>query len=227
MSDAHSLLRLLQTTDSAFPSGAFAFSSGLETLKNEGKVRDATDVYRVLTQQIIPRWFSFDRPFLVEAREAAEDSARLLEIDARCHIQNTSDRLADASRRIGRSLLSVHGRIGTPHAVAYEAAIAQAGRMNRAGYEPVVQGLVSQGIGLSLEQAEIGALNSTVMAFISAAVRLGCLGAIEAQSLLAQTASEMSNGLSIPCPTRAGSFSPLSEIAAVRRATDHASLFAT
>lgn len=227
MSDANSLLRLLQTTDSAFPSGAFAFSSGLETLKNEGKVRDATDVYRILTQQIIPRWFSFDRPFLVEARDAAEDSARLLEIDLRCHIQNTSDRLADASRRIGRSLLSVHGQIGTPHVAAYEAAIAQAGRMNCAGYEPVVQGLISQGIGLSLEQAETGALNSTVMAFISAAVRLGCLGAIEAQSLLAQVASDMSDGLRIPCPPHAGSFSPLSEIAAVRRTTDHASLFAT
>lgn len=227
MSDARSLLRLLQTTDSAFPSGTFAFSSGLETLKNEGKVRDATDVHRVLTLQIIPRWFSFDRPFLVEARDAAKDSAHLLEIDARCHFQNTSDRLADASRRIGRSLLSVHGRIGTPHVAAYEAAIVQTCRMNAAGYEPVVQGLISTGIGLSTEQAEAGALNATVMAFISAAVRLGCVGAIEAQSLLAQTAPDMASGLSSPPPTKAGSFSPLSEIAAVRRTTAHASLFAT
>jgi len=227
MSDAQSLLRLLQTTDSAFPSGAFAFSSGLETLKNEEKVRDAADVHRVLTQQIMPRWFNFDRPFLAEARHAADDTAHLLEIDARCHLQNTSDRLADASRRIGRSLLSVHSRIGTPHVAEYTTAIAQAGRMSAAGYEPLVQGIVSVGLGLSTQQAEAGALNSAVMAFISAAVRLGCLGAIEAQSLLAQTAPDMASGLNSPCPTRAGSFSPLSEIAAVRRVTAHASLFAT
>ena len=227
MSDALSLLRLLQTTDSAFPSGAFAFSSGLETLKNEGKVRDAADVHRILTQQIVPRWFSFDRRFLNEAGNASKDTARLLDIDARCHLQNTSDRLANASRRIGRSLLSVHGRIGTPHVAAYEAAIAQEGRMTASGYEPVVQGVISAGLGLSTQQAEAGALNATVMAFISAAVRLGCLGAIEAQSLLAQTAPALASSLQSPCPDQAGSFSPLSEIAAVRRTTAHASLFAT
>ena len=227
MNDTQSLLRLLQTTDSAFPSGAFAFSSGLETLKNEGNVRSAVDIHRVLTQQIMPRWFTFDRPFLNEARDASDDTAHLLGIDARCHLQNTSDRLADASRRIGRSLLSVHSRIGTPHVAAYGAAIAKAGHMNSAGYEPVVQGVISAGLGLSTHQAEAGALHATVMAFVSAAVRLGCLGAIEAQSLLAQVAPQMAGGLSSPCPTQAGSFSPLSEIAAVRRTTAHASLFAT
>jgi len=227
MSDAHALLRLLQTTDSAFPSGAFAFSSGLETLKNEGRVRDAADVHRILTRQIMPRWFSFDRPFLAEARDVAEDTERLLEIDARCHLQNTSDRLADASRRIGRAMLSVHSRIATPHVAASEAAIAKAGRASAAGYEPVVQAVVSAGLGLSTPHMEAGALNAAVMAFVSAAVRLGCLGAIEAQSLLAQTAPLMAAGLNSPCPPRAGSFSPLSEIAAVRRATVHASLFAT
>lgn len=227
MTDALSLIRLMQTTDSAFPSGAFAFSSGLETLMNEGRVRDAGDVHAVLSQQIMPRWFSFDRPFLQEAMDAADDAQRLLEVDARCHVQNTSDRLADASRRIGRSLLSVHSRIGTPFVGDFDAAIAQAKRGNAAGYEPVVQGVVAAGLGLSPLQAQAGALNGVVTAFVSAAVRLGCLGAIEAQSLLAQTAPVMADGLSTSCPARPGSFSPLSEIAAVRRPAAHASLFAT
>jgi urease accessory protein len=227
MTDALSLIRLLQTADSSFPSGAFAFSSGLETLKNEQRVRGPEDVHTVLTQQIMPRWFCFDRPFLTEAFAAAGDPAGLLEIDTRCHIQNTSDTLADASRRIGRSLLSVHGRIGTSHVADYAGLVARAGRRNASGYEPVVQGVISAGLGLSAQQAEAGVLNATVMAFISAAIRLGCLGAIEAQSLLAQTAPQMAAGLSAPCPTRSGSFSPLSEIAAVRRSTAHASLFAT
>ncbi|MBS4010140.1 MAG: urease accessory protein UreF [Roseovarius sp.] len=227
MTDALSLLRMLQTTDSAFPSGAFAFSSGLETLTNEGKVRDATGVHGILTHQIIPRWFSFDRPFLLCAMDAAHDPQQLLEIDARCHVQNTSDRLADASRRIGRSLLSVHSRIGTPFVASFNAAIAQAMRGHAGGYEPVVQGVVAAGLGLSPLQAQAGALNGVVTAFTSAAVRLGTLGAIEAQSLLAQIAPTMAKDLSTPCPEKPGSFSPLSEIAAVRRPTAHASLFAT
>ena len=227
MTDALSLLRLLQTTDSAFPSGAFAFSSGLETLTNEGRVRDATGVHGVLTHQIMPRWFGFDRLFLHQAMTAAGDPQRLLDIDLRCHVQNTADRLADASRRIGRSLLSVHSRIGTPLVADFQAAIAQAKRGHAAGYEPVVQGVVAAGLGLSPAQAQAGALNGVVTAFTSAAVRLGVLGAIEAQSLLAQIAPAMAEGLSRPCPERPGSFSPLSEIAAVRRTAAHASLFAT
>ncbi|MCR9145710.1 MAG: urease accessory protein UreF [Rhodobacteraceae bacterium] len=227
MTDVLPLLRLMQTTDSAFPSGAFAFSSGLETLRNEGKVRGAGDVHAILTRQILPRWLGFERPFLKQAMEAADDTDRLLEIDARCHVQNSSDRLAEASRRIGRSLLAVHGRIGTPHVSEFSAAIAQAGRGTAAGYEPVVQGVVAAGLGLSPLQAQAGTLNAAAMAFVSAAVRLGCIGAIEAQSLLAQVAPDMARGLAEPCPDRAGSFSPLSEIAAVRRNTTHASLFAT
>lgn len=227
MTAALSLLRLMQTSDSAFPSGGFAFSSGLETLSTEGRVRDAGDVHAVLTRQIMPRWFGFDRVFLLEAMEAAGDPDRLLEVDAQCHLHNSSDRLAEASRRIGRALLSVHKRIGTPHAAEFHAAISAEDRSGRSGYDPVVQGVVATGLGLSPDQAQAGALNTVVTGFLSAAVRLGCMGAIEAQSMLAQVAPDMARGLAEPCPSRPGSFSPLSEIAAVRRNTTHANLFAT
>lgn len=221
------LLRLLQSADTAFPSGAFAFSSGLETLANEGRVRGASDVQEVLATQIVPRWLSFDRPFLHAAHAAAADPSRLLEIDGDCHLQNTTDRLAEASRRVGRSLLSVHARIGTPHVAAYRAALAEARRPDATGYEPVVQGLVGAGLDLSPSETEAGALHSVVMAFVSAAVRLGRAGAIEAQAVLANVAPAMAEGLAQPVPERPGAFAPYAEIAAMRRATHHASLFST
>lgn len=221
------LLRLLQTSDSAFPSGAFAFSSGLETLANEGRVRGAPDVQALLSDQVVPRWLEFDRFFLREAHAAAGDAETTLEIDARCHLQNTVDRLADASRRVGRSLLTVHARIATPHAATYRAALAQGGRGESGGYEPVVQGLLGHGLGLSAPQTEAGALNAVVLGFASAAVRLGRLGAIEAQAVLARIAEIMAVGLSRPPPVHAGAFAPLTEIAAIRRNISHASLFAT
>jgi len=221
------LLRLLQTADSSFPSGAFAFSSGLETLANEGRIKGMEDVQGLLADQIVPRWLSFDRHFLKEAYAAKGDPGRLLGVDDRCHVQNTVDRLAEASRRVGRALLSVHARIGTPHAETYKARLTDAGRNGCGGYEPVVQGLVGYGLGLSLQEAEAGALNSVVMAFTSAAVRLGRLSALEAQQALAATSGIMTDGLSAPPPDKAGAFSPLTEIAALRRNKSQASLFAT
>lgn len=224
---ALSQLRLLQSADSAFPSGAFAFSSGLETLANEGKVRGAAGVQDVLAAQIIPRWLGFDRVFLHAAHEAAGDPDRLLEIDRRCHCQNTVDRLAEASRRVGRSLLSVHSRIGTPKVDEYRVLLAEMQQPESTGYEPVVQGVVGAGLGLSPADTEVGALHAVVMSFVSAAVRLGRSGAIEAQSILVNVAPRMAGGLARPVPERAGAFAPFAEIAAMRRPAQHASLFAT
>ncbi len=225
--DALSLVRLLQVADSAFPSGSFAFSSGLETLVNEGRVQGPADVGAVLAGQILPRWASFDRPILRAAHAAAGDVERLREIDRRCHLQSTADRLAVASRRMGRAILSVHARIGTPGAAAYRDAIAGPADRDVSGYDPVVQGLVGAGAGLSPEATEAGAQHAATMAFVSAAVRLGRLGAIEAQALLAEVAPAMAEALEAPPPARPGAFAPYAEIAALRRNDAHASLFAT
>lgn len=221
------MIRLLQVSDTSFPSGAFAFSSGLETLVNEGRVTDAADISAVLTGQVLPRWASFDRPFLVAAYDAGTDLARLAEIDERCHMQNTADRLAEAARRIGRSLLSVHARIGTPGTAAYRAAIGAPHLRATTGYEPVVQGLIGGGLGLTAAQTELSGLHSVTMAFVSAAVRLGRLGAIEAQAIMAAAAPKMAQILDAPVPARPGAFSPLAEIAALRRNASQVSLFAT
>lgn len=227
MTSALSLLRLLQCADSAFPSGAFAFSSGLEQLAVDGQVRDAGDVRRVLENQIFPRWVAFDRVFLRRAHTAADSPEALLALDLQCHLQSGADRLAQASRRVGRSLLSVHGRIGTPHVAAYRAALARAGRGDSGGYEPVVQGTIGAGLELSPSETEAGALHAVVMAFLSAAVRLGRAGAIETQTMLAGLLPAMARALEAPVAERAGAFSPLAEIAAQRRASTYANLFAT
>ena len=100
-----SLLRLLQISDSSFPSGAFAFSNGLETLHKENENFDAGSLYKLLVQQIVPRWCDFDRYFIVSAYEASSDIAKLFQLDWKCHTQNTNAALADSSRRMGRPFL--------------------------------------------------------------------------------------------------------------------------
>ncbi|KAA8607865.1 urease accessory protein UreF [Salipiger aestuarii] len=226
MTDLRSQLRMLQCCDSAFPSGAFAFSSGLETLVNEGRVKSATDLHQLLDGQVIPRWLDFDRPFLRQAFASAQDPDALYQIDTRCHLQNTVERLARASRRIGRSLLTVHARIATPGAKAYQDHLRANAPPEATGYEPIVQGMLGAGLGLDLSQAEVGALNTVVTGVTSAAVRLGKLGALDAQAVLAAAANAMVAGLSCPAPEYPGAFAPLVEIAAQRRTAEQISLFA-
>ena len=221
------LLRLLQTADTSFPSGAFAFSSGLETLVSEGRVTDADDVQAVLTTQVCRAGPSSIACSCTRPSPPRRRPTGCFEIDRDCHVHNSADRLADAARRVGRSLLSVHARIGTPGVAAYRAAIAGPEARDATGYEPVVQGLIGAGLGLSLVQAETGALHSVVMGVVSAAVRLGRLGALQAQGVLAGITPSMAAALDGPVPDHPGAFAPLAEIAALRRPDTQASLFAT
>lgn len=219
-------LRLLQVADSAFPSGAFAFSNGLETLAAEGRLTDKASLATLFAEQILPRWASFDRVFLRQAYAAAGDAQALLAIDQRCHLQSTAHSLAAASRRMGRAILSVHSRLGTPGAADFTAAL-QGQPKDQSGYDPVVQGLIGAGLGLSPEDTEAGALHAMAAATLSAAVRLGTLGALEAQGLLADAGPEMARVLSAPVPEHASGAALLAEIAALRRDLTGAPLFAT
>lgn len=227
MAEILSLLRLMQCNDSSFPSGAFAFSNGLETLVNEGRVQSANGIAEIIKTQILPRWLSLDRYFVGQAFEAAGDLERVTTVDQQCHLYSTNHDLAQASRRIGRALLNVHTRIGTPGTADYKAMIASNKAMDRAGYEPVIQGLVSHALGLGKQQAEVAALNSTLMGFVSSAVRLGRLGAIEAQGILASVSMIAARQLEDEPQPFPSSFSPLADIAVMRKSSGGANLFST
>ena len=140
-----SLLRLLQTFDSAFPSGAFAFSNGLEVLNQEIKLLEKIDLKDILLEQFLSRWFEFDRYFIRKAFEADGKIADLLELDKKCHIQNSNAALAASSRRIGRSLLSVHIKIGTAGAIDFWDSSSKLILNEQRGYQPIVIGLVGWG----------------------------------------------------------------------------------
>lgn len=227
MTDTRAHIRLLQCADSAFPSGSFAFSNGLETLVTEGRVRGASGITALLRHQILPRWLTFDRWFLAGAHAAAPDISALIEIDRDCHVQSTTENLAAASRRVGRAQLRVHDRLGTPGAGAFFDAIGRREGKERSGYEPVVQGLIGVGVGLDRTQTEVGAIHTLLSGTVSAAVRLGRLGALDAQSVLAELAEDAAIGLAGPLPDLPESFSPIAEIATQRSPPGNVSLFAT
>ena len=90
MDTSSELIKIFQLSDSAFPSGAFAFSGGLESLTRERETFSIEDLVFVLKEQIIPRWFDFDRVFLRDAHNCMGDIGKLVDVDKSCHLQNTN-----------------------------------------------------------------------------------------------------------------------------------------
>ncbi len=220
-SDPVALLTLLQITDTSFPSGAFAFSGGLETLVHEGRVRGAQPLHDFLTGEILPRWAHFDRVFLRAAFDAAPHT--IPDIDADCETRNTIASLADASRRQGRATLSSHARLGTPGADAYLSRL-RAGAVP--GHAAVVQAIIGRGRDLPLAMAEMGALHALATATVSAAVRLGAIGALQGQQVLAACQPVMLALLAETPPDTPFTFAPRADIAAMRHSLNPTRLFA-
>lgn len=227
MTELLSAMRMLQCSDSAFPSGNFAFSNGLETLVAEDRVTGAADIADLMQFQLLPRWLEFDRWFVVTAHRCEGDIDALIRLDHDCHIQNSTEKLAAASRRVGRALLRVHTRLDTPGAKAFLECIGHGETARSSGYEPVVQGLIGHGAGLDQGQTELGALHTFFTATLSAAVRLGGLTALDAQRVLADLAKPAAEGLALPIAAFAFSFAPLPEIATQRNPPGNTKLFAS
>lgn len=217
-------LRLLQISDSAFPSGSFAFSNGLETLVEDGLVTDAATLGDFLRGQAIARWGGMDRWFLRKAHDAAPDEKLLADLDRFCDAHVAIAALGEASRRVGLATLTTHARMGTPGAAAYRARIA---RDAAPGHAPIVQGLIGSALGLPREAVEAGALYGAVNGVVTAAIRLGIVGALEAQTLLVALGEAMAATLAEEPPHLPSAFTPLADIAVSRRAGHAGRLFSS
>jgi urease accessory protein len=132
-------------------------------------------------------------------------------------------RRCEASRRQGRATLTTHARLGTPGAAAQLERV-KAGAAP--GHAAVAQGLAAAGLRLPLALAEAAAFHATLSGFAGAAVRLGALGALDAQAMVGRVAAALSPRLSEPPPAEPFAFAPLADIAAARRPAQGARLFA-
>ncbi len=221
--EAASLLALTQMADSAFPSGSFAFSQGLETLLAEKRVQGETALARYFEHQLRDRWLVFDRYFLSEGHTHADTAEVLFELDAECEAMTPVASLRKGSRRNGMALLTSHEKIGTEGAAAYKRAILQG---QAPGHLPLVQGLLFRGHGLALLPALVAAAHGFLAGQVSAAVRLGAIGTLAGQRILASLHPSLAATLARPLPPEAPwSFTPLSEIAAMRHETQAVRLF--
>ena len=221
-----SLLPALQQADAAFPSGGFAFSNGIEGLDAMGARLDGPALAGVTEAVLRHRWAPCDRIALAQAWRAGPDVARLAEIGRALEAATLPESLRLGSRRNGAALLAAHVRLGTPGASTLQAAL-QANAL--LGHLPLLQGALWRAVGLD-EAAAIQVSGYTVASGLaSAAVRLGCLGALPAQAALRDVLpliAELSRG-PVPAIDRLGGFLPWLDIACARQQGAPLRLFAS
>jgi urease accessory protein len=101
------LPRLLQFSDSAFPTGGYAHSYGFEQVVRLGLVRDAPSMAHHLDQHHWPMLVHFELPVVRLAQEAARaaDESALFALDEMVDAAKTARELREASRATGRRRL--------------------------------------------------------------------------------------------------------------------------
>jgi urease accessory protein len=162
--------RLLQLADSAFPTGGFAHSCGLEAAHQAGEV---TDLRRFARDAI----WQAGLGALPLLRAAFLDPSALPALDARAEAFLANHVANRASRTQGRAFSATCAAI-FPGRVS----LATAGlRMHLAP----LWGAVFCALELRLEDAQRLYLWTTARGVLSAAVRLGLAGTLEAQGLMA------------------------------------------
>jgi urease accessory protein len=215
-----SLLAMWQA-DTAFPSGGFAFSNGLEGLAAEGAL-SPEDLEAVIEGALRRRWASADRVALTRAFDRAADLGAVARIDHEVEATMISEPFRSGSRRNGASLLASHVRIDTPGAREWQALV----RGGEAfGHLAVTQGLVWRGAGLDGPGAVLASGYMTISSYTTAAVRLGIVGAVAAQSIIRRLLAVLAELAASPLPREIESFSHRLDVAAARHARADLRLF--
>ncbi len=219
------LLTVLQHADSAFPSGSFAFSNGIEGLASLNAPLDRDGLQNVVTMFLHHRWATSDRVALSLAHRTDGDLDRVMEVDRAIDAATLCEPLRAGSKRNGNALLAAHVRLQTHGAVALRTLIAD-GKAH--GHLPVVQGFVWRARGMSEPDAVAVSGYSTAAGLVAAAVRLGRIGAVEAQTVLASVLVTVADLLAPVTPAaEIMSFMPWVDAAASRHARAHMRLFAS
>ena len=207
----------LQLADSAFPTGGFAHSAGLEAAVQHRAVTDAAGVRRFLAEAL----GAASDGALPLVRAAHEDSARLERLDARCEAMLTNHVANRASRAQGRALIDTCARIfgagdgalgGRVHAIS-----AACGALHR--HHAPIFGATLAALEVDREACAQLFLHLVVRSVTSAAVRLGVVGPHEAQRLQHGVAPMLDRLLATSARLEVDDCAQTSPIADLRQAT--------
>ncbi|MBK8479182.1 MAG: urease accessory protein UreF [Opitutaceae bacterium] len=180
--------RLLQTTDSFYPTGTYAHSFGLEGLVQDGALRDRATLREFLLGQVLPQLGRTDLPVAARAWDAAgaapdwETLRSLCELGAA--LRGTRETRA-ASAAIGGQRLdfavTLHGDQGL--AAEFNRRAAAGGWPRPACVAAAIEG---RALGAPREAVLASLLYGSVSSLVAAAVKLLRLGQNASHTLLAE-----------------------------------------
>lgn len=220
-----SLLRTIWQADSGFPSGSFAFSYGIEGALAQRGAIDAAALLEMIGAILRQRWAQCDRIVLLRASQAGGDVHTLAAIDRDVECSTFGETLRDGSRRNGGAFLASHARLGDELALRLRDAVRAHTCL---GHIAVMQGAVWHALGLDERQIQLASAYAVAAGASAAAVRLGAIGALDGQRVLAGCLPQIDQLTAQPVAADAelSSFMPFLEISAARHARADLRLFA-
>jgi urease accessory protein len=219
MNDLWQLLAAIRFADSAFPSGGFAFSSGLEGAHRDGMVQDERDVTAFLAEQLEGNWHRRDRVLMRRAWTEPEPDA----VDTFTEAVATMSVLREASRRAGAATLTTFAAVIDTGIDDYRSRVLAGAAP---GHLAVAQAVCFRAAGLTVETAEAVAAWQVVSGITGAAMRLGICGHLGVQRVVTNMTSLLIDLLQRQPPTEPAAFTAYADIAAQRH-DDGARLFAS
>ena len=178
------LLSLLHFADSAFPTGGYAHSFGLEHYCQAGIVQDREGVERFLLTQIE----GAAGPCDATAAAGALRAFARADLDACRHLDETLEAMKvvkgfrEGSRQMGRQTLRIAAALtGEARLAAY---LDEVNTRRAPGHHAVAFGMVAGALGWDGEAAATAFLYSTTALLVGAALRLLPLGQVAGQAVL-------------------------------------------
>ena len=174
-------LQHLQLLDSALPIGAFSHSFGLETLIQEGQIRDANELRAFCETALWGTWAPCDAMLVVAAYR--REDARLWQLDRELHAARAAHETRKGARATGKRLLEL-GRALHPD-LSWEApqSAIQSGRA--VGSYATIYGWMCRELEIPLDEAGQGFLFASVSGCVNGAMRAMRLGQTPGQQIIA------------------------------------------
>ena len=222
-----SLLQGLRFVDSFFPSGGFAFSSGLEAAVKAGAVRDGKELALYVEDLLLHGMSRREAVAVAVAHQAGTERKLAVAV--------TIDRELDglkigrdsrlASRQMGRQVIKVSAEQIHDHRLLRDFRTAiEEGRTP--GHFPVSIGMTLAACGWSRQDTVAAYLYQTTQGFVSAAMKLLPVGQQEGQHLLDRWGSLIADlSRTVKLQGRLVSWSPVQDIYAMRHARLESRLF--
>lgn len=217
------LLMLLQWMDSAFPTGAFAHSGGLETYTQAEVIQTPDDLLQLISAKL---QMAASTDFIIihcaMAAYTENDTAAIEDLDDLCSVSKIASETRHASEKIGRRMLENVLNV-RPDDVLRDYRAQITGREGR-GHHAVVHGLVCDSMGLEPHAALLAFAYALVANQTSAALKLMSIGQTQAQAVLGKAHPAMQSAVDAALSRTLddfGSFSPGLDI----RTMQHEHLF--